>query len=187
MIQNPPNLTPWAGHQDKNAHDLVEDTALVPFSAQSRCWPGGHTLVNWEVPSALLFYPEHRMWLDDWERGPSGAPRFTSTASTAEKSKSLMVRGVPSAIYENGEIGLDTIGFIEHPLRFVDNKRSRIQGTYTGGNMVKSSDSGKRSKSHRHGGGFPAAVKRLGRGRDICKKVRAHRGNGACAGSDKWL
>ena len=71
------------------------------------------------VSSALLFHPDGARGLDDLGARPSGAPGLSQPRTQSESKPSWFGESVGH--YENGELVIDTIGFIEHPYSFVDN------------------------------------------------------------------
>jgi hypothetical protein len=88
------------------------------FSAQSRCWPGG-------TPGQLLFLQPfyfiqtaQEVWMI-WERDHQVRRIYLNREHSQNPKPSWF--GESIGHYENGELVIDTIGFIEHPLSFVDN------------------------------------------------------------------
>jgi hypothetical protein len=116
-----PNLKPWAAAQMRMHNDLVRDGHRA-FNAQSRCWPGG-------VPGQLLFVAEplyfiqtpQEVWMV-WQRNQQVRRVYLNR----EHSENLQPSWFGESIgrYENGELVIDTIGFVEHPYSFVDNYRT---------------------------------------------------------------
>jgi hypothetical protein len=112
-----PNLTPWAAAEIKKHNDLVNGGHRA-FSAQSRCWPGG-------TPGQLLFLQPvyfiqtpNEVWMI-WERDHQVRRVYLDREHSANPKPTWFGESVGH--YENGELVIDTIGFIEHPLSFVDN------------------------------------------------------------------
>jgi hypothetical protein len=112
-----PNLTPWAAAQMRKHNELVKNGHRA-FAAQSRCWPGG-------TPGQLLFLQPlyfiqtpQEVWMI-WERDHQ-VRRVYLNREHSENPKPTWF-GESVGRYENGELVIDTVGFIEHPLSFVDN------------------------------------------------------------------
>jgi hypothetical protein len=112
-----PNLTPWAAGRISMHNELVKKGHRA-FSAQSRCWPGG-------TPGQLVFLQPfyfiqtpQEVWII-WERDHQVRRVFLDRAHSPNPKPSWFGESVGH--YENGELVVDTIGFIEHPLSFVDN------------------------------------------------------------------
>src|SRR5262249_52742472 len=102
-----PRLARSAAHPDRG-----------PFSAQSRCWPGG-------TPAQLLFLQPFyfiqtakEVWMI-WERDHQVRRVYLNREHSLNPKPSWF--GESIGHYENGELVIDTIGFIEHPSSFVDN------------------------------------------------------------------
>ena len=112
-----PNLIPWASAQVRMHNELVKKGHRA-FSAQSRCWPGG-------TPGQLLFLQPlyfiqtaQEVWMI-WERDHQVRRVYLNREHSENPKPSWFGESVGR--YENGELVVDTIGFIEHPLSFVDN------------------------------------------------------------------
>jgi hypothetical protein len=112
-----PNLTPWAATQITMNNDLVKNGHRA-FSAQSRCWPGG-------TPGQLAFLQPfyfiqtpNVVWMI-WERDHQVRRIYLNREHSENPKPSWFGESVGH--YENGELVIDTIGFVEHPLSFVDN------------------------------------------------------------------
>lgn len=112
-----PNLTPWAAAQVHMHNELVKKGHRA-FSAQSRCWPGG-------TPGQLLFLQPfyfvqtpQEVWMI-WERDHQVRRVYLDRAHSQNPKPTWFGESVGR--YENGELVIDTIGFIEHPLSFLDN------------------------------------------------------------------
>ena len=116
-----PNLKPWAAAQMRMHNDLVRNGHRA-FSAQSRCWPGGG-------PGQLLFVAEpvffiqtpQEVWII-WQRNQQ-VRRVYLNREHSENPKPTWF-GESVGYYENGELVIDTIGFVEHSYSFVDNYRT---------------------------------------------------------------
>jgi hypothetical protein len=116
-----PNLKPWAAAQMRMHNDLVRDGHRA-FSAQSRCWPGG-------VPAQLLFVAEPIYFIQTpqevriiWQRNQWVRRIYLNRAHSPNPKPSWF--GESIGRYENGELVIDTIGFVEHQYSFVDNYRT---------------------------------------------------------------
>jgi hypothetical protein len=112
-----PNLTPWAAAQISAHNELVKKGHRA-FSPQSRCWPGG-------TPAQLLFLQPfyfiqtpQQVWMI-WERDHQVRRVYLDRPHSPNPKPSWFGESVGH--YENGELIVDTIGFIEHPLSFADN------------------------------------------------------------------
>ena len=116
--ENNPNLTPWAASVVKMHNDMVRNGHRA-FAAQSRCWPGG-------TPGQLLFVAQpvyfiqtpNEVWMI-WERDHQVRRVYLNREHSANPTPGWF--GESIGRYENGELVIDTIGFVEHPLSFVDN------------------------------------------------------------------
>jgi hypothetical protein len=115
------NLKPWAAAQMKMHNDLVRDGHRA-FSAQSRCWPGGG-------PGQLLFVAEpvffiqtpQEVWIL-WQRNQQVRRVYLNREHSENTRPSWFGESVGH--YENGELVIDTVGFVEHQYSFVDNYRT---------------------------------------------------------------
>jgi hypothetical protein len=116
-----PNLKPWAAAQMRMHNDLVRNGHRA-FNAQSRCWPGGG-------PGQLLFVAEpvyfvqtpSEVWII-WQRNQQVRRVYLNREHSENPKPSWF--GESIGRYENGELVVDTIGFVEHPYSFVDNYRT---------------------------------------------------------------
>ena len=115
------NLTDWAkGIMRKYNKDVLDGHRA--FSSQSRCWPGG-------VPGQLLFPAEpiffiqtpKEVWIM-WQRDQHVRRIYMNVPHSRNIKPSW--NGESVGRYENGELVIDTIGFIEHEFGFVDNWRT---------------------------------------------------------------
>jgi len=112
-----PNLTSWAAAQIRMHNEMVKKGHRA-FSAQSRCWPAG-------TPGQLLFLQPFyfiqtadEVWMI-WERDHQVRRVYLNREHSPSPKPSWFGESVGR--YENGELVIDTIGFIEHPYSFVDN------------------------------------------------------------------
>ena len=116
--ENNPNLTAWATAQIKMHNDMVRNGHRA-FAQQSRCWPGG-------TPGQLLFVAQpvyfiqtaNEVWII-WERDHQVRRVYLNREHSANPTPGWFGESVGH--YENGELVIDTTGFAEHPLSFVDN------------------------------------------------------------------
>ena len=116
-----PNLKPWAAAQMRMHNDLVRNGHRA-FNAQSRCWPGG-------VPGQLLFVAEptyfiqtpQEVWII-WQRNQQVRRVYLDREHSRDPKPSWFGESVGH--YENGELVIDTVGFVEHEYSFVDNYRT---------------------------------------------------------------
>jgi hypothetical protein len=116
-----PNLKPWAAAQMRMHNELVLSGHRA-FSAQSRCWPGG-------VPGQLLFVAEpvffvqtpQQVWII-WQRNQQVRRVYLNREHSPSPKPSWFGESVGH--YENGELVIDTVGFVEHEYSFVDNYRT---------------------------------------------------------------
>jgi hypothetical protein len=116
-----PNLKPWAAAQMRMHNDLVRNGHRA-FNAQSRCWPGG-------VPGQLLFVAEpvyfiqtpQEVWII-WQRNQQVRRVYLNREHSENAKPSWFGESVGR--YENGELVIDTVGFVEHEYSFVDNYRT---------------------------------------------------------------
>jgi hypothetical protein len=109
------------GRQAKIHNNRVRNGSRA-FQAQSRCWPGG-------TPGQLLFVAEpvyfiqkpDEVWMI-WQRNEQVRRIYLNREHSAEPKPSWFGESVGR--YGNGQLVIDTIAFIEHPLSFVDNYRT---------------------------------------------------------------
>jgi len=115
------NLKPWAAAQMRMHNELVRNGHRA-FSAQARCWPGG-------VPGQLLFVAEpvyfiqtpQEVWII-WQRNQWVRRIYLNREHSPEQKPSWFGESVGH--YENGELVVDTVGFVEHAYSFLDNYRT---------------------------------------------------------------
>jgi hypothetical protein len=116
------NLKPWAKElmRKYNADVLAGHRA---FTSQSRCWPGG-------TPGQLLFPAEpiffvqtpKEVWII-WQRQQEVRRIYLNQQHSRNPKPSWFGESVGH--YENGELVIDTIGFLDkHMFDFVDNWRT---------------------------------------------------------------
>jgi hypothetical protein len=99
-------------------HNELVKNGHRAFSAQSRCWPGG-------TPGQLLFLQPfyfiqtaQEVWMI-WERDHQVRRVYLNREHSQNPKPSWFGESVGH--YENGDLVIDTIGFVEHPYSFVDN------------------------------------------------------------------
>jgi len=117
-----PVLKPWAAAQMLASNEeALSGKRAVPFSAQSRCWPGG-------VPGQLLYPAEpfyfiqtpRQVWMI-WQRDHM-VRRIHLTDKHSENVKPSWF-GESIGHYENGELVVDTIGLSTRN-SYIDNFRT---------------------------------------------------------------
>ena len=116
------NLMPWAKEVMRKYNQDVLDGHRA-FSSQSRCWPGG-------TPGQLLFPAEpvffvqtpNEVWII-WQRQQEVRRIYLNVPHSRDPKPSWFGESVGR--YENGELVVDTIGFLDrHEFDFVDNWRT---------------------------------------------------------------
>ncbi len=116
-----PILKDWAKQQMKKTNDAVL-RGRTPFVATSLCWPGG-VPAQLLVPTAVYFIQKpDEVWMI-WERDMLTRHVYLNQEHSKTPKPSWFGESVGH--YENGDtLVIDTIGFVEHPLSFVDNYRT---------------------------------------------------------------
>jgi hypothetical protein len=117
-----PVLKPWAAAQMKASNEEVHSGKVqVPFTAQSRCYPGG-------VPGQLLYPAEPLYFIQTakvvymiWQRDHM-VRRVFMTDKHSEVVKPSWF-GESIGRYENGELVVDTIG-LQTKNSYIDNYRT---------------------------------------------------------------
>jgi hypothetical protein len=116
------NLKPWAKDLKRKYNQDVLNGHRA-FSSQSRCWPGG-------TPGQLLFPAEpiffvqtpKEVWII-WQRQQEVRRIYLNVPHSRNPKPSWFGESVGH--YENGELVVDTIGFLDrHEFDFVDNWRT---------------------------------------------------------------
>ena len=116
------NLKPWAKDVMRKYNQDVLNGHRA-FSSQSRCWPGG-------TPGQLLFPAEpiffvqtpKEVWII-WQRQQEVRRIYLNVPHSRNPKPSWFGESVGH--YENGELVVDTIGFLDrHEFDFVDNWRT---------------------------------------------------------------
>jgi hypothetical protein len=117
-----PILQPWAREQMRKANEEVR-AGKIGFTARARCWPAG-------VPG-FLTYPVNPIYIIQSERevlmfwGQDFQLRRVHLNVPHSPNPRPSWYGESVGHYENGDtLVIDTIGFVEHPLSFVDNYRT---------------------------------------------------------------
>ena len=117
-----PILQPWAAEQMKKANEAVL-AGKIGFTARARCWPAG-------VPG-FLTYPVTPVYFIQsptdvvitWGQDFQLRRVYLNVPHSENPRPSWFGESVGH--YENGDtLVIDTIGFVEHPLSFVDNYRT---------------------------------------------------------------
>ena len=115
-----PNLKPWAAAQMRMHNELVSSSHRA-FSAMSRCWPGGPAQLLFNAEPIYFIQTPREVWIL-WQRDHLVRRIYLNRAHSSNPKPSWFGESVGH--YENGELIIDTIGFIEHPYSFVDNWRT---------------------------------------------------------------
>jgi hypothetical protein len=118
---NAPILKDWAKEQMRKTNEAVL-RGRTPFVATSLCWPGG-VPAQLLVPTAVYFLQKpNEIWMI-WERDMLTRHVYLNQPHTKTPKPSWFGESVGH--YENGDtLIIDTTGFVEHPLSFVDNYRT---------------------------------------------------------------
>ena len=119
-----PILQPWAAEQMRKANEEVL-AGKIGFTARARCWPAG-------VPSFLTypvfpiyFVQSPKVVLMMWGGDSQTSLRHVHLNVRHSRNPAPSWYGESVGPYENGDtLVIDTIGFVEHPLSFVDNYRT---------------------------------------------------------------
>lgn len=116
-----PILKDWTKEQMRKANDAVL-RGRTPFVATSLCWLGG-VPAQLLVPTAVFFIQKPNEVVMMWERDMLTRHIFLNQPHSKNPKPSWF--GESIGHYENGDtLVIDTIGFVEHPLSFVDNYRT---------------------------------------------------------------
>jgi hypothetical protein len=117
-----PILQPWAAEQMRKANEQVL-AGRIGFTARARCWPAGvpgfltypvNPIQIIQTPTEVLMF-----WAQDFQ-----LRRVHLNAAHSPDHRPSWY-GESVGHYENGDtLVIDTIGFVEHPLSFVDNYRT---------------------------------------------------------------
>jgi hypothetical protein len=115
-----PNLKPSAGAEMRVHNELVSHGRRA-FSAMSRCWPGGPAQLLFNAEPIYFIQTPQEVWIL-WQRDHLVRRIYLNRKHSAKPKPSWFGESVGH--YENGELVIDTIGFVEHPYSFVDNWRT---------------------------------------------------------------
>jgi hypothetical protein len=118
-VENP-NLTPWAAAQMRMHNELVSKGRRA-FSAMSRCWPGGPAQLLFNAEPLYFIQTPQEVWIL-WQRDHLVRRVFLNREHSGNLKPSWFGESVGH--YENGQLIVDTIGFVEHPYSFLDNWRT---------------------------------------------------------------
>jgi hypothetical protein len=162
-----PNLTPWAAAQMRMHNDLVKNGHRA-FSAQSRCWPGGTPAQLAFLQPFYFIQTPNVVWMI-WERDHQVRRVYLNREHSENPKPSWFGESVGH--YENGELVIDTIGFIEHPFD------TAYQGPARGGTL-EAHRCRKRARSNHHGGGSRRLQSALVGHGTIAEGQPPHRGMG---------
>jgi hypothetical protein len=115
-----PNLKPWAAQEMRKHNELVLGGRRA-FSAMSRCWPGGPAQDLFNAEPVYFVQTPKEVWIL-WQRDHLVRRIYLDREHSANPKPSWFGESVGR--YENGELIVDTVGFVEHPYSFVDNWRT---------------------------------------------------------------
>ncbi|HXJ01922.1 MAG TPA: hypothetical protein VNH44_11910 [Micropepsaceae bacterium] len=116
-----PILQDWVKPQMQKYNQEVID-GTIPFVATSLCWPGG-VPAQLLVPTTMYFIQKPDEVIMIWERDQ--LVRHVYLNQQHAKNPRPTWFGDSIGHYENGDtLVIDTIGFAEHPMSFVDNYRT---------------------------------------------------------------
>jgi len=118
---NSPILKDWAKAQIQKTNEAVL-RGRTPFVATSLCWPGG-VPAQLLVPTTVYMIQQPKEVVMIWERDQLVRHVYLDQPHSKNPKPSWFGESVGH--YENGDtLVIDTIGFLEHPLSFVDNYRT---------------------------------------------------------------
>jgi hypothetical protein len=116
-----PILQDWVKPQMRKYNQEVID-GVIPFVATSLCWPGG-VPAQLLVPTTVYFIQKPDEVVMIWERDQLVRHVYLNQPHTKNPRPTWFGESVGH--YENGDtLVIDTTGFVEHPLSFVDNYRT---------------------------------------------------------------
>jgi hypothetical protein len=116
-----PILKEWVKEPMRKANEAVL-RGRTPFVATSLCWPGG-VPAQLLVPTIVYVIQKPDVVYLIWERDHLVRRIHLNQKHTANPTPSFFGESVGH--YENGDtLVIDTIGFVDHPLSFVDNYRT---------------------------------------------------------------
>ncbi|HEY4264219.1 MAG TPA: hypothetical protein VGM72_02800 [Micropepsaceae bacterium] len=118
---NSPILQDWVKPQmAKYNQEVIGGT--IPFVATSLCYPGG-VPAQLLVPTTVFFIQKPNEVIMIWERDQLVRHVYLNQQHTKNPRPTWF--GDSVGHYENGDtLVIDTIGFVEHPMSFVDNYRT---------------------------------------------------------------
>jgi hypothetical protein len=116
-----PILKEWVKEPMRKANEAVL-RGRTPFVATSLCWPGG-VPAQLLVPTVVYVIQKPDIVYLIWERDHHVRRIHLNQKHSADPTPSFFGESVGH--YENGDtLVIDTIGFADHPLSFVDNYRT---------------------------------------------------------------
>jgi hypothetical protein len=116
-----PILKDWVKEPMQKANEAVH-RGRTPFVATSLCWPGG-VPAQLLVPTIVYIIQKPDIVYLVWERDHHVRRVYLNQKHSANPTPSFFGESVGH--YENGDtLVVDTIGFVDHPLSFVDNYRT---------------------------------------------------------------
>jgi hypothetical protein len=116
-----PILQDWVKPQMQRYNQEVID-GTIPFVATSLCYPGG-VPAQLLVPTTVFFIQKPDEVIMIWERDQLVRHVYLNQQHTKNPRPTWFGESVGH--YENGDtLAIDTVGFVEHPLSFVDNYRT---------------------------------------------------------------
>jgi hypothetical protein len=117
-----PILQPWAAEQMRKANEAVRD-GKIGFTARARCWPAGVPGFLTYPVTPLYFVQSPTEVMITWGQDFQLRRVYLNVPHSSDPRPSWFGESVGH--YENGDtLVIDTIGFVEHPLSFVDNYRT---------------------------------------------------------------
>jgi len=117
-----PILQPWAAAQMKKANEAVL-AGKIGFTARARCWPAGVPGFLTYPVTPLYFLQSPTEVVITWGQDFQLRRIHLNVPHSSNPRPSWFGESVGH--YENGDtLVIDTIGFVEHPLSFVDNYRT---------------------------------------------------------------
>ena len=120
-----PILQPWAAEQMRKANEQVL-AGKVGFTARARCWPAGVPgFLTYPVAPIYLIQTPKEVLMMWGGADPQNSLRRVHLNVPHSPNPRPSWNGESVGHYENGDtLVVDTTGFIEHPLSFVDNYRT---------------------------------------------------------------
>jgi hypothetical protein len=116
-----PILKEWVKEPMRKTNEAVL-RGRTPFVATSLCWPGG-VPAQLLVPTIVYIIQKPDVVYMIWERDHLVRRIYLNEKHSDDPKRSFFGESVGH--YENGDtLVIDTIGFVDHPLSFVDNYRT---------------------------------------------------------------